>query len=203
MRIDAAVVYAERTHSIQWVRIPAGSVTTQDGRVLTVEKDFELAANPTTQAQYEAVMGVNPSHFKGPDRPVEMVSATEADAFAQKIGARLPTETEWEYALLAGNPADPYGPIEDIAWCWENSNKQTHVVGLKKPNAWGLYDMLGNVWEWTSSVEGQQRVFRGGSWYSVASWLRGAYRDWYVPWYRFDYLGFRCARDIRGDDDQR
>ncbi len=198
-RIDAALAQREpKGTTIKWIRIPAGSITTQDGRVLTVEKDFELAATPTTQHQYESVMGSNPSHFKGAQRPVECVSAHDADAFASKIGARLPTEIEWEYALLAGNTADPYDLIEEIAWCHENSGGETHDVGQKLPNAWSLYDMLGNVWEWTSSEQEQMRVNRGGSWGDSASWLRGANRIWNGPGYQSVIRGFRCGRDIGG-----
>jgi formylglycine-generating enzyme required for sulfatase activity len=185
---------------IRWVRIPAGSVMTQDRRVLTVERDFELAATLTTQTQYEQVMGNNPSRFQGAEHPVERVSAFDADNFAEKIGARLPTEVEWEYACLAGKSDDPYGLLEDVAWHRKNSANQTHPVGLKRPNAWGLYDMLGNVWEWTSTEEDDLRVNRGGGWSSYdAALVRAAVRNGLGPSFRSSILGFRCARD-KGKD---
>ncbi len=193
---DAQVELRSTDAGIKWITIPAGSVTTQDGRVLTVKRPFQLATTPTTQAQYEAVMHENPSHFRGATLPVERVSEHDADAFAAKIGARLPTGLEWEYAALAGTSTDPYGPIEEVAWCWKNSNGRTHPVGTKLPNAWGLYDMLGNVWEWTAAEERAARVYLGGSWYDVAAWLRASYRSWSDPGDRFNDLGFRCARGV-------
>lgn len=194
LRIDAALAEVTDAATIRWVKIPAGSVTTADGRVLTVEHEFELAATPTTQAQYESVVGENPSYFRGPDLPVESVTAFDADAFAAKIGARLPTAIEWEYAALAGARSDPYGPVSEIAWCYENSGNQTRPVGTKKPNAWGLHDMLGNVWEWTATVDAGIRVVRGGGWFYNAARLRASSRGGYGPGVRSNSLGFRCAR---------
>ena len=121
-------------------------------------RSFWMGVTEVTQAQWQAVMGSNPSHFKeaGPDAPVEMVGWDEAQAFVRKLNERepgwryrLPSEAEWEYACLAGTAKDPYGPAEAIAWIKENSGGTTHPVGLKQPNAFGLYDMFGNVPEWT------------------------------------------------------
>ena len=124
-------------------------------------RSFWMGVTEVTQAQWQAVMGNNPSHFKRGDlnAPVEMVSWDDAQAFVRKLNERepdwryrLPSEAEWEYACLAGTAKDPYGPAEAIAWIKENSGGTTHPVGLKQPNAFGLYDMFGNVPEWTQDT---------------------------------------------------
>src|SRR5215472_6672194 len=133
-------------------------------RQVQITKAFEIGKYEVTQAQYEAVTGSNPSTIKGPDRPVETVSRDEAKAFLEKLNAkndgyhyRLPTEEEWEYAARAGGANNP--PLDEIAWYDGNSDDETHPVGTKKPNAWGIYDMLGNVREWVDSLftRGPQR----------------------------------------------
>lgn len=184
---------------IDWVRIPAGSVTTDQGNTISIANDFEMARTPVTQAQWHAVMGTNPSKWKGDDLPVESVSWYDAVAFCEKIGARLPNELEWEYACRAGTSGDRYGELDEIAWYCGNSDGQPHSVANKKPNAFGLYDMLGNVWEWTSTQEGSGRVDRGGSWDLDAGYARAPDRFNRVPGIRDYFLGFRPVRDCRGD----
>jgi formylglycine-generating enzyme required for sulfatase activity len=180
-----------------------------------------------TQEQWTAVMGKgnNPSKFKGLSNPVEMVSWNDVQAFIQWLNAkeghnryRLPTEAEWEYAARAGTTgAYSFGDDEDslgrYAWYWDNSGEKTHPVGQKQPNAWGLYDMHGNVWEWvqdwygdyssssvtdpkgpsSGSFYGPSRVFRGGGWGSSARFCRAACRLNNSPKLRDDGLGFRLA----------
>jgi formylglycine-generating enzyme required for sulfatase activity len=124
---------------------------------VTLTKSFEMAKYEVTQAQYQAVMGDNPSTIKGENRPVETVSRTDAQDFLDKLNARndgyryrLPTEAEWEYAARAGSTGPYAGALDEIAWYAGNSGDETHPVGQKKPNQWGLYDMEGNVREWVS-----------------------------------------------------
>lgn len=120
-------------------------------RDITIAQAFYLAETPTTQAQWRAITGTSPSHFRGDDRPVESVSWRAVSEAAEKIGARLPTEAEWEYAARAGTTGSRYGNLDDVAWHSGNSDEETHAVRQKKPNGFGLFDTLGNVWEMTSS----------------------------------------------------
>ncbi len=203
-----------------------GSPRSEEGRgsdeeqvQVQISQGFWLAQNEVTQAQWEAVMGTNPSHFKGPNLPVENVSWDNAQAFLAKLNDKkivpagwmfaLPTEAQWEYACRAGERG-PYsgGSLEEVGWYYGNSGSKTHDVGQKKPNAWGLHDMHGNVHEWcsdwydgrlrggvdpTGPSSGVFRVFRGGSWNYVASYCRAAFRFWNYTGNRFDNLGFRPA----------
>ncbi len=160
-------------------------------------KSFRIGKYPVTQVQYQAVMGVNPSYFQGNlQNPVENVSYDDAETFCQKLSKatgkqyRLPTKAEWEYACRAGTTSDYYG---DYAWYKGNSQQTTHPVGQKKPNAWGLYDMRGNVWEWC-----QQVVIRGGSWGTDPLNFRSALRiDYIRRGSRYNSIGFRVAETIR------
>jgi formylglycine-generating enzyme required for sulfatase activity len=188
-----------------------------------LSKAFYLGKHEVTQGQWQAVMGSNPSYFKGEATlPVEQVSWEDVQEFLRKLNAkeggtkyRLPTEAEWEYAARAGSTtAYSFGNDErqlgDYAWYFANSGSKTHPVGQKKPNAWGLYDMHGNVWEWVqdwygpysagSAVDpagpssGSRRVFRGGSWIFDARLCRSAYRYRVTPGSRIHYLGVRLLR---------
>tara|TARA_R110002096_G_scaffold4501_25_gene21211 strand:- start:10122 stop:11564 length:1443 start_codon:yes stop_codon:yes gene_type:complete len=196
--------------------IPAGSFE-REGFTVTLTKDFWMAKYPVNQGEWTAIMGSNPSHFKdGGDRaPVEQVSWNEAQEFCAKFeGLRLPTEAEWEYACRAGTTGDynvEGASLDELGWYFENSGKTTHPVGEKKPNAWGLYDMHGNVWEWCEDWYGECpkqdvsvptgpkeqakfRGFRGGCWAFDASNCRSASRDWNVPGIWGSHLGFRPFR---------
>jgi formylglycine-generating enzyme required for sulfatase activity len=198
-----------------------GSSEVQHEVVLT--RGFFLGETECTQGQWEAVMGGNPSGFKGTERPVERVSWEEAVEYCRKLTAkqraegilpsgwewRLPTETEWEYAARAETTGARYGELDAIGWHGGNSGSQTHPVKQKAANAWGLYDMIGNVWEWcsdwhgdypTGSVtdptgpnSGSRRVNRGGGWRTVAGNARSTYRGRDDPGIRRGGLGFRPA----------
>jgi formylglycine-generating enzyme required for sulfatase activity len=164
---------------------------------------FAIGKYPITQAQYQAVMGNNPSHFKNnPQNPVENVSWDDAIEFCARLSKltvreyRLLSEAEWEYACRAGTTTDYYfgdddNQLGDYAWYDGNSGGKTHPVGQKKPNGWGLYDMSGNVCEWC-----EDGCLRGGSWYCNPRICRSANRDMIIPYLTtfFDY-GFRVVCD--------
>ncbi len=172
---------------------------------------FWMGRTEVTQAAYQKVMKGNPSAFRGTDRPADKVIWNEAKAYCEAVGMRLPTEAEWEYAARAGSEKPTYAELERVAWYDGNSDGQTHPVAAKKPNAWGLYDLLGNVWEWTADwydpgyydqkfskdphgpVGGMDRVARGGSWATVARSMRVSVRDGGGPGHRSSGVGFRCA----------
>ena len=176
---------------------------------VTIAKGFWMGQTDVTQEAYQRVKGNNPSKFKGANLPVEWINWNEAQAFCQAVGLRLPTEAEWEYAARAGSAGLRYGDIDQIGWYGGNSGGKTHDVGQRQANAWGLYDMLGNVWQWTSdwyadqlpgaSVEPagpasrQYRALRGGSWNDYAWYLRVSNRNRYAPGYRSNNIGVRCA----------
>jgi hypothetical protein len=183
-------------------------------------KGFWLGVYPVTQAEWQKVMGSNPSRFKGDSRPVEQVSWGDCQEFCRKLSARegrtyrLPTEAEWEYACRAGTTTtycfgDGVVNLGEYAWYGGNSNDQTHSVGQKKANGWGLYDMHGNVYQWcqdwygaypqTDQVdphgpsEGSDRVLRGGSWSDDPRYCRSAYRITFEPGGRNCFLSCRLA----------
>jgi formylglycine-generating enzyme required for sulfatase activity len=208
--------------SMEFVLIPAGSFMWEEevkessnvfgevertkipARKVTISKSFYLGKYEVTQEQWYTVMGNNPAKFLGRKNPVENVSWYDAQEFVRRLNAkeghnryRLPTEAEWEYAARAGTTGaysfgDDEGSLGRYAWYEGNSGKKTHPVGQKQPNAWGLYDMHGNVEEWvqdwygnysSSSVtdpkgpsSGSDRVVRGGGWYNSAQLCRAAFR---------------------------
>ena len=185
-----------------------------------ISRGFWMGKYEVTQAQWQSVMGSNPSRFTncGGDCPVERVSWEDVQEFIGKLNARsggrpyrLPTEAEWEYAARAGTTEERYGDLDEIAWYDSNSGYTTHRVGEKAANAWGLHDMLGNVWEWvqdwygsypggsvtdpTGPGSGSYRVLRGGGWFISARNCRSAYRGLISPGFRNGDLGFRLLRE--------
>ena len=187
-----------------------------------ISQPFYLGKYPVTQFQWEAVMGNNPSEFKGGGRPVETVSWETVQEFIWQLNEkegvssyRLPTEAEWEYAARAGSTTaysfgDNKSQLGEYAWYDANSGRETHPVGQLKPNEWGLYDMHGNVWEWVQDwyvkyptgpltdpqgpSTGSNRVLRGGSWGNGAQDCRSANRGGDTPGYRAGILGIRLLR---------
>ncbi|NQV24289.1 MAG: SUMF1/EgtB/PvdO family nonheme iron enzyme, partial [Rhodopirellula sp.] len=200
---------------------------------VTITQAFWIFDSPVTQDLWQAVTGKSPSNFEGGDRPVERVSWEDCVAFNQQLAARisaefaLPTEAEWEHACRGGTATSTWagtleppeigaGEWDQIAWVSENSESQTHPVRQKAANPWGLFDTLGNVWEWCQDawqgrhdngpgidpvlegVASADRVIRGGSWLNNARCVRAAYRHARSPGYRDRYIGFRCrVRELR------
>ena len=194
---------------------------------VTLSKPFYMGVTEVTQAQYQAIMGTNPSSFKGATNPVETVSWNDATEFCKKLSektrqaVRLPTEAEWEYACRAGSKTrfcfgDAEEGLGDYAWYHVNAGKTTHPVGQKKPNVWGLYDMHGNVFEWCADwrgdypkgavtdpqgpASGSRRVLRGGSWYINTDNCRAAFRSRSNPDHRLNNVGFRVVVPVGGVD---
>ena len=201
------------------------------GHRVRITRAFELGKYEVTQEQWRAVMseahprpGVNadnaPSRFKGAALPVESVSWNDVQVFLARLNGRsqeyrfrLPTEAEWEYASVAGKGASERGAIGDRAWFKENSGEETHAVGQKQANAFGLHDLDGNVAEWVndwygfdyyadSPVDdpqgpetGSYRVFRGGCWFDEERACRASARRFDFPINQFHNVGFRVVRE--------
>lgn len=212
------------------IDIPSGEIAMRDDRTKqqwTVSvNSFLLAKYPVTQGLYFEITNKNSSTFKGDQRPVETVTWMEAIDFCNSLsvksglqpcyilqqneevvfnpmanGFRLPTEAEWEYACKAGSNKIRYDSLDLIAWYKDNSDQSAHAVAQKKPNAWGLYDMLGNVWEWCwdlydVEVYGSYRVFKGGGWCDEERSVMATTRRRSHPVeFKIDDLGFRIARN--------
>lgn len=193
-----------------------GAVTSQIGVMIRIPgRNYEIGKTEVTQAEWRAVMGNNPSKFSrcGDTCPVEQVSWGEAQTFIQKLNAktgkqyRLPTEAEWEYACHGGSRSEYCGgnDLNAVAWYGNNgqpggnSGQTTHPAGQKQANGYGLYDMSGNVREWTDdcyNVDCAKRVLRGGSWADIAINSRSAFRFGVVPGSTFSGSGFRIARTL-------
>ncbi|MCX4238207.1 formylglycine-generating enzyme family protein [Streptomyces ortus] len=192
---------------------------------------YRLGAFPVTRALYARVSGLWPSGADGDRLPVEGVSWWDAVRFCNALsvregltpayairadgegadggvdwdraadGYRLPTEAEWEHGCRAGTPGPRYGPLDEIAWYRDNSEERVHDVGGKRPNQWGLHDMLGNVWDWCwdvydAEVYGGYRVLRGGGWFDEHWSCRASARRRSHPSYQVDDVGFRIARSV-------
>ena len=219
--------------SIDMVRVEAGTFTMGatpemenpwDGEKpthqITLTNDYYIGKYEVTQALWKAVMGNNPSNFKGDNLPVEMVSWDECQEFISKLNSitgktfRLPTEAEWEYAARGGKKSRGYqysgsNNLADVAWYEDNSGSKTHAVGSKQANELGIYDMSGNVWEWcqdwkgsyssssqvnpTGANSGSNRVYRGGGWSGNARYCRSSCRFSVTPGFRIFILGLRLV----------
>lgn len=173
-----------------------------------IKEPFWLAAYEITNGHYRKVMGDKPGKFKDNEGPIECVSWNDAVDFCDRLSTldgakfiyRLPTQAEWEYACRAGHTTaysfgDDESQLGQYAWFNQNSGGQTHPVGKKMPNDWGLYDMHGNVWEWCEDSRGSKRVIRGGCWMVDAFVCRAATRNWREPGHRHESIGFRVAAD--------
>jgi formylglycine-generating enzyme required for sulfatase activity len=218
---------------MELVYVPAGSfmMGSENGESnekpvhqVTIREGFYMGKYEVTQAQWQQVMGSNPSYFKNCDQcPVEEVNWNDAQEFIKKLNAqndgytyRLPSEAEWEYACRAGTTGDYAGDVDAMAWYGKNSGSKTHPVGQKQANAFGLYDMHGNVDEWCEDIwhenyngaptdgsawlsggDSRYRVLRGGSWYFIAYVLRAADRRGFTPNYRDLYDGLRLVAVAR------
>ena len=218
---------------LEMIYIPPGQFKTINNITIHISKGFWIGRYPITQEQWEAVMGKNPSICLGvgPKAPVDNLSWQECQMFIDKenkdlgIDLRLPSEAEWEYACRAGTTtqlnngksvttaSDHCPNLDEVAWNgggWQDQIESSQPVGQKKPNAWGLYDMHGNVWEWCNDWDGDYppedgvinpsgpssgmyRVIRGGSWYSAPVMFGSSKRDSIQPDYKSNDLGFRVV----------
>ncbi len=223
------------------VEIAPGTFTMGDNKVgqveVTIRRPFFMDIYPVTQALYQEIMNKNPSQFRGEDLPVEKVSWFDAIDFCnelsiqsgldqvyevngkkvkihyEKNGYRLPTEAEWEYACRGKTLDERYGKLDDIAWYIKNSGHQTRGVGQKSPNKYGLFDMLGNVWEWCNDYwyseypespqedpigpdDGSNRILRGGSWADFDNIIQSAHRNRKDHYTKDNNKGFRLVRSL-------
>ncbi|EAR08715.1 formylglycine-generating enzyme family protein [Reinekea blandensis] len=217
--------------TLQLITVPAGSIVLRDDRLKRTWHEtvasFLLSPYPVTQQHYQNLVGVNPSVPKAELAPVVNVSwldavrfcnllsqqealdpyydipaqGSQVTIFAGSTGYRLPTDAEWEFACRAGTDGPRYGAVDDIAWYQSNSGGAPQLVGQKRPNAFCLFDMLGNVWEWCwdlydPAVYGPYRIFRGGGWSDDARGCIASNRRRSHPSFTIDDLGFRVARSI-------
>jgi formylglycine-generating enzyme required for sulfatase activity len=220
--------------NIEFVSIPAGKFmmgcSPGDNECLGAEnprhevaisRSFEMGKYEVTQEQWKTVMGSNPSLIKGEARlPVENVNWNDVQKFISKLNAlndgyryRLPTEAEWEYAARSGATGLYYGDLDAIGWHNGNSGDETHPVGQKQPNGFGLYDMIGNIWEWCSDwydedfyksspaidpkgpPTGSHKMIRGGSCFDDTRVARTSLRFGFVVYFRHNSIGFRLCRE--------
>ncbi|HEY3324997.1 MAG TPA: SUMF1/EgtB/PvdO family nonheme iron enzyme [Planctomycetota bacterium] len=218
-----ALAQAQTEYKGAWARFKDSGDWDKPAHDVTLTTPFYMDKYSVTQAQYQQVMGANPSRFEGVNLPVETVSWDDSVAFCKKVSkktgliVRLPTDAEREYACRAGTTTlyytgDSEDDLDKAAWYGVYSFGTTHPVGQKLPNAWGLYDMHGNVWEWCSDwyeeykpdavinpqgpSEGLRRVLRGSAWNHLAPDCRAAYRIGFYPTVSESDVGFRMVVDV-------
>lgn len=216
--------YIHTETGIEFVLIPSGTFKMGSSYGQENEKpihkvtvdDFLISKYEITQLIWQKIMKENPSYFKDKHKPVERISWNDVQKFCEKTSLRLPTEAEWEYAYRAGTTSLYYWGTQDAkeyAWYWDNSSRTTHRVGSKKPNAFGLFDMSGNVMEWCSDIyeeytsadvtnpkgaeKGFDHILRGGSWYSDIKECRSAYRLRKPPRHFKFNVGFRVCKSLK------
>lgn len=162
---------------------------------VSIGQGFWIGRTEVTQAAYMQVMHADPSRYKRAERPADSVGWQDASTYCSRIGMRLPTESEWEWAAYGGTPELPKQPLGGYAWYDANSNDSTHPVATKLPNGFGLYDMLGNVWEWVQGAGRgpDEHILKGGSFYNISRDVRVSGRMSAPPELRHRDLGFRCA----------
>jgi hypothetical protein len=198
--VNARILAQAKAGDLRTANIGGGITLALCG--IPANKPFWMGQTQVTQGQWQALMGNNPSKFKGESLPVEQVSWDEAMDFCGKLNAlkllpvdwhfKIPTVAQWEYSCRAGTTGGYAGNLDEMGWYSNNSNSRTHEVATKKPNSWGLYDMHGNVWEWCAD-EIQLRESRGGSWNSGPGNCSSSADYKHPPGTRRDFLGFRVA----------
>jgi len=223
-------IYCHEKTGLEFVLVPGGSFDmgsnsddTEKPVHHVIIKPFLLCRAAVTQQAWDRIGGDDNREWEGDDFPIEGVTWYECVGWAQKTGMRLPSEAEWEYACRAGTTTrfcfgDSDSELDEYAWYYDNAKGKIHSVGRKKPNAFGLFDMHGNVWEWCSdkwhdnlngaptdgssweSATSSLRVVRGGCWYYLSGFCRSACRIRNVPGRRWPFLGFRPAFSLPSND---
>ncbi|MGK5682498.1 formylglycine-generating enzyme family protein [Actinoplanes sp. URMC 104] len=207
---------------LETIAVDAGVVTLADRRTQrrweVTLRPYEIGVFPVTRGEYglpggdrlpvesvswlDAVRFCNAQSLQAGLPPAYVIDGDDVSLVDTSDGYRLPTEAEWEHACRAGTPGPRYGELDEIAWYRDNSGGRLREVGGKQPNAWGLYDMLGNVWNWCwdlydPQVYGTYRVLRGGGWFDEHWSCRASVRRRSHPTFRVDDVGFRVARSVR------